>query len=72
MDTNESTISPRKKRLRKKGGIYLLVFIICLAAAIIMHSAGIDGGIIFALISLAWLVFLIIAIITLIRGYSGK
>lgn len=70
--SNSHEISPRKKALRKKGGIYFLIFVICLAVNLIMYFAGIDGGIIYGLVSLAFLVFLILAIITLIRGYTGK
>ena len=75
MDTqkmNEKSISPAKKALRKKGGNYLLVAIACIAASIILFSIGVDGGIIWTLINLAFLVFLILAIVTLLRGYIGK
>ena len=71
-ETKTKEVSPRKKALRKKGVIYFLLFIICLAVNLIMYSAGIDGGIIYALFSLAFLVFLILAIVTLVRGYTGK
>lgn len=71
-ETQNKQISPRKKSLRKKGGIYFLIFIVCLAVALIMYSMGIQGGIIYAIINLAFVVFLILAIITLIRGYTGK
>ena len=71
-ETKTQEISPRKKALRKKGGIYFLIFIICLAVNLIMYFSGIDGGIIYGLVSLAFLVFLILAIVTLIRGYTGK
>jgi len=72
MESENKQISPRKKALRKKGGVYLVIFVICLAAALIMYSTGIQGGIIYGLINLAFLVFLILAVITLIRGYTGK
>ena len=75
METNETEskpVPPGKETLRRRGVTYLIIFLVCLAISIIMYSAGIQGGIIYALISLAWVVFLIMAVVTLIRGYSKK
>ncbi len=72
MESENKQISPRKKALRKKGGIYLVIFVICLSVAIIMFNAGVQGGIIYGLVNLVFVVFFILAVITLIRGYTGK
>lgn len=75
METQKSGIGalpPEKAALRKKGFIYLAIFIIFLAIGLIMYSAGINGGIIYAFVSLAWVVFLILAVVTLIRAYMRK
>jgi len=68
----EQQISPVKKAYRRKGSIYILIFVVCLAASLIMNSAGIDGGIIYALLNFGFIVFLILAIVALVRGYSKK
>ena len=72
-ETENQQISPSKKTFRKKGGNYLLISNALLAVSLIMYYAiDIQGGIFWALVNLAFLVILILAIIALIRGYSGK
>ena len=70
--TESSSISEKKKALRTKAVIQIIIGIVTLLVAIAIYSAGIEGGIIFALVSLTWLVFLIMGVVNLIRGYSGK
>lgn len=72
-ESKKPLVSPRKQAFRKKAGTYSLIFVILLAVSLIMYYAlDIQGGIIWALVNLAFIVFLILAIIALIRGYSGK
>lgn len=71
-ETESKPAPPGKETLRKRGVTYLIIFIVCLAISLIMYSAGIQGGIIYALISLAWVVFFVMAVVTLIRGFSKK
>ena len=70
-DANEKTVSLKKTR-KKKGLIYLVVAAVCLAISLILHASGISGGIIFALVSLAWVVFLVMGLVYLIAGFVGK
>ena len=65
----ENTLSPVKQARRKKGFIYLVIAIVLFITLYILFEVGIQGGIIPALISLGMLVFLIMAIVFLIRGY---
>ena len=68
----KNTLSPVKQARRKKGYIYLAIAIALFIILLILWSVGIQGGIIFALVDLGMFVFLIIAIVFLIRGYWGK
>jgi hypothetical protein len=67
---SDQQIPKHKLALRKQGGIYFLIFIVCLAASLLMYQADI-GGILSGLVNLALVVFLFLSIITLIRGYTG-
>lgn len=69
-ETNTTQIPKNKLALRKQGGIFFLIFIVCLAASLLMYQADI-GGILSGLVNLALIVFFILSIITLIRGYTG-
>ena len=72
-DSEKTQVPQRKQAFRKKARTYSLLFVLFLAVSLIMYSAlDIQGGIIWALVNLAFIVFLILAIIALIRGYSGK
>ncbi len=70
-DATEKTVSLKKAR-KKKGLIYLVIAAVCLAISLILHASGISGGIIFALLSLAWVVSLVMGAVYLIMGFAGK
>ena len=67
-----NSVSEKKKALVSKGVIQLIIGVVTLLVSIAIYSAGIEGGIIYALISLTWIVFLIMGFVNLIRGISGK
>ena len=72
-DSEKPQVSQSKQSFRKKAGTYSLLFLLFLAISLIMYYAiDIQGGILWALVNLAFIVFLILAIIALIRGYTGK
>jgi len=70
----EQTIKskPGKKYYQKRGLRFLLIGIALMIFSYIIYSAGIKGGIIFALISLAWVVLVIMGLIYLIMGFLKK
>jgi len=71
--TENPQVSPKKLAFRKKAGTYSLIALLLLAISLIMfYALDVQGGIIWALINLGFIVFLILAVIALIRGYSGK
>lgn len=70
-NTHEKTVS-RKQTRKKKGLIYLLIAAGCLVISYIMYASGIEGGVIFALISFAMLICFIVGLIYLIAGFLGK
>jgi len=72
-ETPTQQIPARKMVFRKRGRTYLLISVASLAASLIMfYAIDIQGGIIWALVNLSFLVFLILSVIALIRGYWGK
>jgi len=69
-DTHDETASPKKAR--KRTGLTLMgIAAVCFVILYIMYAAGI-GGIIYAMISLAVLIFLVVGLIYLIAGFVGK
>ena len=56
----------------KKGLKYLLIAAVFFVISFILHFVGIQGGIIFALISLAWVVLLFMGLGNLIAGFFKK
>jgi len=66
-------VPPKKLAIRKKAGTYSLIALLLLVISLVMfYALDVQGGILWALVNLAFIVFLILAIIALIRGYSGK
>jgi hypothetical protein len=74
MPTEEPTIKakPGKKYYQKRGLRFLLIGIALMVFSYIIFSAGVQGGLIFALISLAWIVLVIYGLICLIIGFFKK
>ena len=70
--SNKKVVSLVKKNRRKKGLTYLLIALVFLVISVSMFSAGLDGGIIFGLISLGLLIFFVGGFIYLIGGFVGK
>ena len=62
----------QKKTRKKRGLIYLLVAAVLLIISFVLFSVGVEGGVIFGLISLGWVVSLIIGLVYLILGFVGK
>ncbi len=69
---NKNVVSPEMKARRKKGQKYILIAVAFLVVLLIMHSGGIQGGILWAIVDLAMFYFLIVGLIYLIRGFFGK
>lgn len=69
MTENKKT---KKEDQKKKGVKYFLIGAAFLIISIIMYSAGIDGGIIYALISLGWVIFILLGIGFLVSSLFSK
>jgi hypothetical protein len=63
---------PGKKHYQKRGLRFLLIGIALMVFSYIIFSAGIKGGIILALIDLAWIVLIIMGLVYLIKGLLKK
>ncbi|MGB7294176.1 MAG: hypothetical protein WBC70_01175 [Candidatus Aminicenantales bacterium] len=61
-----------KDAYKKKGLKFFVIAVAVLILSIIIYSAGMKGGIIFGLISLAWIVCLISSLFYLAKGFLGK
>jgi hypothetical protein len=74
MSNEEQTVKskPGKKYYQKRGLRYLLIGLALMVFSYIIYSAGVQGGLIFALISLAWIVLVIYGLICLIIGFFKK
>jgi len=62
----------RRQSRRIKGLKLLLAAVGCFVISYMMHASGVEGGVIFALISLAWLICFIGGLICLIVGLVGR
>ena len=69
-DTNEKKVSLKNTR-KRRGLLYLAIAVVFIIVSVVLYSVDI-GGVIFALVSLGWVVFLIMGLVYLIRGLVGK
>jgi hypothetical protein len=71
----EKNVSLEKKAFRKKGGVYLLLAVICIAIYILMSTSttpGTQGTNIMVGIFLAALVLFVGGLVYLVRGFVGR
>ena len=69
-DTNEKKVSLKNTR-KRRALLYLVIAVVFIIVSIVLYSVDI-GGVIFALVSLGWVVFLIIGLVYLILGFVRK
>jgi uncharacterized membrane protein len=68
----EEKSKPTKEVYKKKGLKFLVIAVVLIIISIIIHSMGIQGGLIFAFISLAWIICLISSLFYFVKGFFGK
>ena len=71
-EEQDTKSKPGKAYYKKRGVRFVLIATALLVLSIILHSSGIQGGIIFALISLGWVACLIIGLFYIIAGFVKK
>ena len=69
-DTNEKKVSLKNTR-KRRALLYLVIAVVFIIVSIVLYSVDI-GGVIFALVSLGWVVFLIMGLVYLILGFVRK
>ncbi len=68
----EEKSKPTKEIYKKKGLKLLVIAVVLIIITIIIHALGIQGGLIFAFITLAWMVCLISSLFYFVKGFFGK